>query len=323
MRQRDFIGLLGCVALAWPIPADAQQRGSSSRVAVLSPFSPGEAGFETFRRELQRLGRIEGQNSALEIRYANGRLERLPELARELVSLKPDVIFAGGEQGLAAAKQAAADTPIVVIACDPLDRLIVSLAAPGGSATGLSCVSSELAGKRLELLKEFVPGLVRVSALYNPSDPNKRVELAQLEAAGRQLGITITSFEVTDATSIAGAFAAMTAARMEALVVLVDPFMIFHRQDLADLALRQRLPTAFGFKEFVEAGGLLSYGASRSALFRRAAAYVDKILNGEKPGDLPVEEPTTFELYINRKTADALGLTIPASLHVRADEMIE
>jgi putative ABC transport system substrate-binding protein len=303
----------------------AQTTKAPARVAVLNPFSPPEPGFEAFRAALRGLGYVEGQNLLFEIRWAHGRLERLPDLAGELVLFNPDVIFAPGEQGLRAAKQATAttNTPIVVVACDPLDQLIKSLARPGGSATGLSCIHSELAGKRVEMLKELVPSLGRIAVLYNPSDPNKRLEFGQVKDAGQRLGIAARDFEVTNAEDIDQAFAAIATERAQALIVLVDAFTIFHRKKLADLALQQRIPAAFGFKEFVEAGGLLSYGANRSVLFSRAATYVDQILKGAKPGDLPVEEPSIFELYINGKTASALGLTIPPTLSVRADKVLE
>jgi len=303
----------------------AQTTKGPARVAVLNPFSPPEPGFEAFRGALRDLGYVEGRNLVFEIRWAHGRLDRLPELARELVPLKPDVIFAPGEQGLRAAKEATTttDTPIVVVACDPLDQLIKSLARPGGSATGLSCIHSELASKRLEMLKELVPSLTGIAVLFNPSDPNKRLEFEQVKDAGRRLGISARDFEVTNAEGIDQAFAAFAAERAQPLMVLVDAFTIFHRKKLADLTLERHLPAAFGFKEFVEAGGLLSYGANRSVLFKGAAVYVDQILKGTKPGDLPVQEPTIFELYINGKTATALGLVIPTSLFVRADKILE
>jgi putative ABC transport system substrate-binding protein len=292
---------------------------------VLNPFSPPEPGFEAFRGAFRELGYVEGENLVFEVRWAHGLLERLPELAAELVPLKPDVIFAPGEQGLRAAKQATAgtNTPIVVVACDPLDQLIKSLARPGGSATGLSCIHSELAAKRLEMLKELIPSVTRAAVLCNPSDPNKRTEFGQLGDAGRRLGVTVHAFEVPKAEDIDQTFATIADQRAEALIVLVDAFTIFHRKKLADLALERRLPEVSGFKEFVEAGGLLSYGANRSVLFKRAAAYVDKILKGANPGDLPVEEPTIFELYINGKVARALGVVIPPSLLVRADVIVE
>jgi putative tryptophan/tyrosine transport system substrate-binding protein len=302
----------------------AQTAKSPARVAVLNPFSPPEPGFEAFRAALRELGYVEGENLVFEVRWAHGRLEQLPELAAELVPLKPDVIFAIGEHGLRAAKQVTTtDTPIVVTACDPLDQLIKSLARPGGSATGLSCVHSDLAGKRVEMLKELVPSLTQMAVLYNPNDPNKRLEFDKITDAGRRLGIAARDFEVANAEDIDRAFAAIAVERAQALMVLVEAFTIFHRKKLADSALAGRLPTMFGFKEFVEAGGLMSYGANRLVLFRRAASYVDKILKGVRPGDLPVEEPTIFELYINGKTASALGVVIPPSLFVRADEVLE
>jgi putative ABC transport system substrate-binding protein len=295
----------------------------SARVAVLNPFIPPEPGYDAFHAELRELGYIEGKNLIIEVRWAEGRLERLPDLARELVALKPDVIFAPGEQGLRAAKDATTTIPIVVVACDPLDKLIKSLARPGGSATGLSCVHSELAGKRLEIMKEFLPNLSRAAVIYNPSDPNKVMEFGQLAAAGRQLGISLRAFEVTKAEAINPAYDSIVDGHAQSLIVLVDAFTIFHRQKLADLALTTRLPMGSGFKEFTDAGGLFSYGASRTVLFRRAANYVDKILKGTKPGDIPVEEPTRFEFFINQKTAKVLGITVPQSLLARADEVIE
>jgi putative ABC transport system substrate-binding protein len=303
----------------------AQSTTEPARVAVLNPFSPPEPGFDAFEGALRELGYVKDHNLEIQVRWAHGRLERLPELAVELVSLKPQVIFAPGEQGLRAAKQAttATNTPIVVVACDPLDQLIKSLARPGGSATGFSCIHSELAKKRVEMLNELRPGLTKIAVLYNPSDPNKRLEFEQVKDAGQRLGVTALQFEVAGAEGIDPAFAAIATERAEALIVLVDAFTIFHRNKLADLALERRLPSVFGFKEFVEAGGLLSYGANRSLLFRAAAGYVDQILKGAKPGDLPVQEPSTFELYLNGKTAGVLGVTLPPTLLVRADRVLD
>ena len=315
--------LAGAALLGGPDAASAQAAVKRARVAILSPFAPLEPGVETFRNELTRLGWIEGQNLDLQMAWVHGRLERLPAAAAELAARNPDVVFAPGEQGLAAVKQAAPETPIVTVACDPLDRLIVSLSAPGGSATGLSCVSSELAGKRLEMLKELVPGIARAAVIYNGTDQNKGLEFKQLGSAGARLGITVQSYAVAKDDELADAFARIASTQNQAVLVLADAFTIFHRQKLAELALERKLPSVFGFKEFAEAGGLLSYGASRRVLFGRAAAYVDKILKGAKAGELPVEEPTVFELYINRKTANALGLTIPPTLLARADEVIE
>jgi putative ABC transport system substrate-binding protein len=249
-----FLGVL----LAFAASELKAQPAVKARLAILSPFSSPEPAIDAFRQELARLGWVDGRNLEIETRLVHGRLEHLPAMAAELVGLKPNVIFAPGEQGLAAAKKATRETAIVTIACDPLDRLIVSLAAPGGSATGLSCVHSELAGKRLELLKELVPKLERAAVLYNGSDPSKRLEFGQLQAAGQRIRVAVRPFEVTDADGIEEAFAVAAAERAGAVVVLVDAFTIFHRQRIADLALARRLPSVFGFKEFVEAGGLLS-----------------------------------------------------------------
>jgi putative ABC transport system substrate-binding protein len=235
----------------------------------------------------------------------------------------PDVIFAPGEQGLVAAKKATNTIPLVTVACDPLDRFIASLAAPGGTATGLTCINRELAGKRLGLLRELLPQLVRLGILYNASDPNKPREFDDLRTAGERLGLAMRGFAVADRDGIEGALRSANAEGVQAFIVLVDALMIFHRQTITDLALAVRLPTMFGFKEFVEAGGLISYGANREALFKRAAVYVDKILRGAKPGELPVEEPTIFELYLNQRTAGLLGLPIPPNLLAQADEVIE
>src|SRR5262249_46164737 len=210
-----------------------------------------------------------------------------------------------GQQGLDAAKAKAGATPVVLVACDPLEALLGSLARPGGSITGLTCVSSELASKRLETLKAVAPQLSRVAVLYNPTDPNKTVELRQLEAAARVLAITIQVISAEQVDALEGAFRAMTREQAQGLVTLADPFMNFHRGRIAELAADHRLPGIYGFREYVDAGGLMSYGANLSDTFRRAATYVDKILKGAKPADLPIEQPTKFELVINLKTAKA------------------
>ena len=219
-----IVGLLFCSMQG----SAAQGVAKQAKVAILSPFSPPEPGIEAFVRELTRLGWVEGQNLSTEVTSVHGKLERLPAGAAELMSNKPDVIFAPGEQGLRAAKRASSATPIVTVACNPLDRLIVSLAAPGGSATGLSCIHSELAGKRLEMLKELVPSLAQVAVLYNPSDPNKHLEFEQLRTAGERLQVTVRAFEMADANGIEEAFASAVSNRAQAVMVLVDAFTIFH-----------------------------------------------------------------------------------------------
>jgi putative ABC transport system substrate-binding protein len=294
-----------------------------TRVGVLNPFAPPEHSFDAFRAALNELGYIEDQNLHLEIKWAHGRLDRLPELARELIALKPDDIFAIGEQGLLAVKNATTDTPIVALVCDPLDKFIDSLAKPGGIATGVTCVHSELTGKRLQLMKELIPNLTSAAALYNSTDQSKVLELAQLELAGKKLGIAIRAFPVSDIKTVESAFTMMAADHVQALLVLVDAFTIFHRRTIADLALASNLPMGSGFKEFAEAGAVLSYGTDRSALYRRAAAHVDRVIKGTNPGDIPVEEPTRFELFINQKTASALKLDVPRSILVQANHIIE
>ena len=278
---------------------------------------------EAFRIRLRELGYVENQNLIIETRWAGGRLDLLPGLARDLVGTKPDVIFVLGEQGLRAIKEATADIPIVVFACDPVDKLVISLARPQGGATGVSCIHSELAGKRLGLVKEMIPSLTQAAVLYYPGDPNKVLEAGQLQVAGKRLGVVFNNFELPDADAIGPAFAAIIADRPQALMVLVDAFTVFHRKRLAEMALASRLPMVSGFKEFVEDGAVLSYGANRLSLIGRAATYVDRILKGAKPGDLPVEEPTTFELFINLKTAKVLDLAIPVSFFAHADGVIE
>jgi putative ABC transport system substrate-binding protein len=323
MRLIRFSAILLVVVGAWTLASLSPAVAGTMRVGILSPFSPPEDGVEAFREGLRKLGWIEGQNVDVQIQWAQGKLERLPDLAVKLVEWRPDVIFTASDQGLRAAKLATADIPIVVVVCDALDRFIVSLAAPGGSATGVTCLHSELAAKRLQLLTELMPGVARVAVLYNPGDPNKGIEFGQMEAAGQRLGVAIRGLEVVDPEGIVQAFEKMETAHAQALIVLVDPFTIFHRRNIADLAIQHRLPAMSGFKEFAQAGDLASYGSIRSVLFQRASAYVDKILKGAKPAELPVEQPTKFELVINLKTANALGLTVPPAMLSRADEVIE
>src|SRR4051794_28370921 len=251
MRSHNLVRILvGALAILFaPSHSYAQAPETLARIGVLSPFSSPDPGIETFRAELGRLGWVEGRNLATEVALAHGHLQRLPEIAATLAARKPHVIFAPGEQGLSAAKQAGGNIPIVTVACDPLDRLIISLAAPGGMATGLSCIHSELAGKRLEILRELLPGLKLVGVVYNASDPNKRLEFQELEKMGGQLGVRIRGFRVSEGSAIADAFASMRSEKAQAVIVLVDAFTIFHRQTLTSLALQGGLPSVFGFKE--------------------------------------------------------------------------
>jgi ABC-type uncharacterized transport system substrate-binding protein len=328
MTRREFITLLGGAAAAWPLAGWAQQGGKKHTIGILS------AGNETaviptlnvaFFEALRELGWVEGKNIVFEHRYADNRLERLPELAADLVRLKVDVIAAAGTLAPLAAKRATTVIPIVMTAAgDPLgSELVASLARPGGNVTGMSLMAPDLGAKRLELLKEFLPRLSRVAVLWNAANPYSVLVFKETQAGGRTLGIEVRSLEVRGPDDFDSAFEAVRGLRPDALITVEDPLTADHRTRIAAFASRQQLPSLHGIREFVTAGGLISYGANLADLFRRAAYYVDKILRGAKPADLPVQQPTKFEMVINRKTAKALGLDMPPSLLARADEVIE
>jgi len=279
---------------------------------------------EGFRQGLRDLGYVEGRNVVIEFRDAEGKLERLPALAAELVALKVDVIVVGGTVAALAAKQATRTLPVVFVsAIDPVtDGLVTSLARPGGNVTGLSALAPELVGKRLELLKQAVPGVSQVAVLWQPGALGERTERdlrKEAEVAARALGVRLQFVEARGPDDFDRAFSDMTKARAGALTVLGSTMLINERRRLVDLAAKNRLPAVYGLREYVDAGGLMCYGPNNADMSRRAATYVDKILKGAKPGDLPVEQPTKFELVINLKTAKALGLTIPPSLLQRAE----
>ncbi len=314
--------------LAGPSVADAQPAGKVQRIGYLlgtsSTVSPRPV--EAFRQGLRGLGWVEGQNIVIEYRSAEGRYDRLPDLAADLVRLKVDIIAAAGTAATTAAKNATRAIPIVMIGVgDPVGlELIASLARPGGNVTGLTfSVGMETAGKGLELLKEALPKVRRVAVLTNPANPGQPLALKNVKAAARSLGMQLQLLEARGPDEFDGTFAAMAKERVGALLVVSEAMFNIHRVRLADLAARNKLPSMHGFREDAEAGGLMSYGPDLADLFRRSATYVDKILKGAKPGDLPVEQPTKFELVINLKTAKALGLTIPASVLSRADQVIE
>ena len=327
-RRAFFLGVLGL--LAAPLVAGAQQAAKVARIGYLatnlagSPSSAREALLEGLRD----LGYIEGRNVVIEYRDAAGKDDRLSALAAELVALRVDVIVAAaGTLAALAAKRATNTIPIVFIAVgNPVTSgLVASLARPGGNVTGLSAVSPDLVGKWLELLKQTVPGISRVAYLRQPGalgEADKEV-LTQAEVAAQALRVRLQLVEARGPADLDRAFSEMTKARAGAMVVLSTPMFSSERRRLADLAVKQRLPTVFPFRSYVEAGGLMSYGLNVADLFRRAATYVDKILKGAKPDDLPVEQPTKFELVINLRTAKALGLTIPPALLQRADQVIE
>jgi putative tryptophan/tyrosine transport system substrate-binding protein len=326
MKRREFITLLGASAAAWPLAARAQQAGKVFRIGFLG--SPSAASLpkrnEAFRAGLRDLGYQEGRDIVIEYRWADGRLDQLPALAAELVRLKVDVIVTHGIPGILAAKQATTTIPIVMaVSGDAVaSGLVSSIARPGGNVTGLTFFTPELAVKRLELLKENVPGLTEVGVLLNPANPISEPIIPAMEVAATSLKLELAQFAVRGPAEFEGSFAAMATRRVGALVVLDDNMLITQAQAVANLALQQRLPSS-GFTEFAVAGGLIAYGVSVPDMFRRAAAYVDKILKGARPGDLPVEQPTKFELVINLKTAKALGLAIPDKLLAVADEVIE
>jgi putative ABC transport system substrate-binding protein len=328
ISRRAFITTLAGGLLAPALAAEAQQAGKVYRIGFLgnSGSTPNGARFvEAFRLGLREHGWIEGQNIVIEYRWAEGNLERLPALAAELVRLKVDLIVAASSTFVQPAKDATSTIPIVFsVHADPVGtRHVASLAHPGGNITGLATLQTDLGAKGLELLNATVPAAKRVAVLWNPSTPSHVPGLKAVEDAARALRLQLQSVGVRSPGELEGAFAVMERERAGALLVLTSPLSASEGRRLADLALRHRLPTMFERRENVESGGLMSYGADFPDMFRRSAAYVDKILRGAKPADLPVEQPTKFELVINLKTAKALGLTIPPSLLLRADAVIQ
>jgi putative ABC transport system substrate-binding protein len=327
MKRRDFIALLGsatAVSAAWPLAVGAQTPPKIPRVGFIAGSNPAatEHTVGAFQQGLRELGYVEGQSIALEVRWAEGRMERIPELVAELVGLKMDVLVAAISPAALAAKKAT--STIVMVTADPVGQsLVASLARPGGNVTGLSYFNEAIIAKRLELLKELVPGLVRVAVLRNPIITVHATFWQETEVAARKLGVALQPLDVRGPEDFEASFAAATRGNAQALIAFDDPLTIGHRPRIAGLAASSRLPAMYGFREFPDDGGLMSYGPSFADLFRRAATYVDKILKGAKPADLPVEQPTKFELVINRKTANALGLAVPSTLLAQADEVIE
>ena len=325
MNRRSLITLLGGAA-AWPLAARAQQTAKLPTIGFLGPNTPSldSRRVGAFVQRLRELGWTEDRNVAIEYRWAEGRTERLAEFAAEFVRLKVDVIVTSATPPVIAAKQATSVIPIVFAAVgDPVGTGIVnSLARPGGNATGLSIQATDLAGKRLELLHEVVPGLRRLAIMANPGAPPAVLEMAEAQTTARALGLEVVASEIRRPEDIAAAFEAFKG-RAEALYVCNDPLVTTNRTRINTLASGMRLPTMYNVREFVEAGGLMSYGPNFLDLFRRAADFADKILRGAKPSDIPVEQPTKFDLVINLKTAKALGLEIPPTLLARADEVIE
>lgn len=324
MRRRDFVTLVGGAA-TWPLAALAQQSGMR-RIGFLGAATPSVASqwVAAFVQRLKELGWVENQNLAIEYRWAEGRYERFAEIANEFVRLKVDVIMTWSGGPVIAAKQATTVIPIVfALQTDPVGTgLVASLSRPGGNVTGLSVEQTDTVGKRLDLLQETVPGLKRLAIMANVAGPGAVLEMAEVVAAAQTLGIEIVPSKIQKADDIAVAFDSFKG-RAEALYISTDPLVFTNRIRINTLAQSARLPTMYSQREYVEAGGLVSYGANIPDLFRRSAEYVDKILRGAKPADLPVEEPIKFDLVINLTTAKALGLTIPQTLLHRADDVIE
>jgi putative ABC transport system substrate-binding protein len=326
MDRRSFLsGIAATALIAVPCAARAQQSGKVWRIGWLG-FGSGPNEFvEAFREQLRSLGYIEGRNLSIDYRWPGGKVDRLPEMAAELVQLKVDVIVTQGTQPVTAAKRATNAIPIVMTA--PSDAvgngLVASLARPGGNVTGMTYLSNELAGKRLQLLREVLPKVTRVAVLVLKNSPVTPPFLEQIRIAAQQMGITLVVGEENQANALASAFAAMQRERAQAVFVQQTPFTNDNRQRIVDLVARQRLPSMFESRGYVDDGGLISYGPSLLEMFRRAAEYVDKIFKGANPSELPVQQPTKFEMVVNLKTAKALGLKVPESILLRADRVIE
>jgi putative ABC transport system substrate-binding protein len=329
LRWLSTVGLIVTLALgmlAAPRTAHAQPVGKMPRLGWLSSFIPSPPSLETFRQSLREIGYVEGQNLVIEDRYAEGRAEQLPTLAAELVQLKVDVIVAGGSAATRAAQHATSTIPVVMAATtDPVGQgFVASLAHPGGNITGLSLLAAEIPGKQLELLKETVPQSTHIAVLANPAFPAYESRMHNLTVAAQALGLQLHVVEVRSADELDTAFATMTRAGADAVIVMADAVLLNNQRGrvVADLAAKSRLPVMYSWREWVVAGCLMSYGPSLPDVCRRAATYVDKILKGAKPGDLPVEQATKFELVINLKTAKELGLTIPSIVLFQAEEVI-
>ena len=328
LKRREFITLLGGAAAAWPLAARAQQ--PAAKVPRIGFLGNSTADLEAnlvgpFRDGLRALGYEEGRNIVIEYRWAEGEYERFPALIAELVASNVDVIVTAGTPASLAVKKATTTIPLVMVAVgDPVATgLVASLARPGGNITGLTSISVEMEGKRLELLREVVPKVSHIAVLWNAASPIQVIEEGEVRAAARVLGIKMLSLGVRTREEIDDALATIIGERPDALLVLADRLFLHHRTRIMDFAAQERLPGVQAYRELVEAGGLMSYGPSYADMHRRAAAYVDKILKGAKPADLPVERPVKFELVVNLKAAKALGLTIPPSVIFRADEIIE
>jgi putative tryptophan/tyrosine transport system substrate-binding protein len=324
MDRRTFIGGVAGGLLAAPLGTRAQQVGKVYRIGILEPIPAAQnaANLNALRKGLRDLGYVEGRNLVIEYRSADGRAERFPDLATELVRLKVDLIVTRGTPATNAAKSATETIPVVMAAMRPL-AVVASLAQPSGNITGVTTFSTELTGKRIELLKELVPNLSRVALLHNMGNPAAPPEWEEVKTAARSLGLQSELLDVRSQGDLDRALELAARQRVDALVIGADGLTQMHQQTIVDLLARNRLPAAYPAREFVEAGGLIAYAVNYPDLYFRFASFVDKIFKGAKPGELPVEQPTKFELVINLKTAKALGLSIPQSILLRADEVIQ
>jgi putative ABC transport system substrate-binding protein len=322
-RRQALLALLG---LSLGLPAARESSAQpTTKAPVVGLLDAGERleWWAAFRQQLRELGYVEGQNVSFEARFASGKFERLPELAQELVRLKVAVIVTSGSVAAQAAKRATSTIPIVIATGGSEPGLVASLARPGGNVTGVTSIGAELTGKRFEALREVLPTMSRLAVLWHRENPASALQVRELEAAARSSKLELQVFGVKSAGELAGAFSAMTQKRARAVFVIAGPLFFSERRRISDLAIKHQLPSIYGVSEYVEAGGLLSYGPSYSDLFRHAAVYVDKILKGAKPADLPIEQPTKLELVVNLKTARALGVTIPRLILLRADRVID
>ena len=325
MKRRDFIALFGGTAAIWPIVALAQQQPKIRRIGFLRPNPPPAAALEAFRSRLREAGYVEGSSISIDFRYTGGSLDGLPVAARELVNSNVEIIVTASSPATLAARRATSTIPIVFVeVADPIGAgLVTSLARPEANVTGASSMGTDVSPKRLEILRELAPPASRIAVLWNPANPTAVLRLNATEAAAQTAGVQVLKHPVRRAAEFDGIFSAMSAAGADALVAIQDTIVLDNRHRVIELAEKYRLPTMYDLREYVEAGGLVSYGNNFAEGFAQAATYVVKILKGDLPADLPVIQPTKFELVINLKTAKALGLTVPQSLLATADEVIE
>ncbi len=323
--RRNLLRALAAGGLTRSLPGLAASAARLWRIGFLGADSQATGHYESFRQGLEQLGYVEGATCTILARFADGKYQRLPALAEELVRSKPDVVVAGTTLSVQAVKKATSSIPIVMVAIpDPVgEGYAVSLSRPGGNITGLSTIVTEASAKHVELLRSVIPGLSRLAVLINPNNPSDSLILEQVSGAAFVSGIKVSSVEAGTVPEIEAAFATIMRSRVEAVIVAADPFFDVQRKQIATLSIKSRLFTIFSNREFTDAGGLMSYGQDLDDQYRRAAAYVDKILKGAKPSELPVEQPLVLELVLNRKTAKALGLSLPRELLLRADKVIE